>query len=313
MKLIDDDIDLTPYMIDPEVNKIKPANDWTDQVIDHFHGPIENHYGPKLPWAKTNKIFEFRKGEVSIIGGINGHGKSQIWNQVILDLLCQGERVCLASLEMKPYRTMVRMARQAAGIDEPSVPFLRQLGKWTDGLLWLYDKVGNCRPETMLALVRYAVDKFKVEHFVIDNLTKVIPGEDNYNGQKDFVNALCGLAAELDIHIHLIMHVRKGASEDDVPNKMSLKGAGSVADMVDNIFIVWRNKGKEKQIREGNMARAIEPDALLILEKQRNADGEQSEATFLFWFDIASQQYLEDRNGMPKAYTSVTKSALGIH
>lgn len=313
MHLIDDeDIDLDRYMVDPEVNKIKPASDWTQQVIDHYHKPPEANLSAKLPWSKTVNIFRFRDGEVSIIGGINGHGKSLIWGQVALDLIDQGERVCIASLEMKPYRTMVRMARQASGTDEPSVRWLKALGKWTDGKLWLYDHIGNCKPHKMIALIRYAVDKFKIKHFIIDNLTKVIPGEDNLNGQKDFVNDLCNVAAELGIHIHLVMHVRKGMDENKPPNKMDLKGAGAVTDMVDNIFVVWRNKEKERQIREGNMAEVPEPDALLILMKQRNADGDQDEATFLFWFDTMSHQYIEDRNGLIKQYHSITKQDEGI-
>lgn len=302
MDLIDDDIDLSGYMQDPEVNKIKPASDWTDEVVAHFHAPAAHRDVAFLPWKKMQNIFEFRRGEVSIIGGINGHGKSVMWGQVILGLCGQDEKVCVASLEMKPKFTMARMTKQGSGEGDPAIHFIKKFGAWTNNRLWLYDKVGNCAPEKMLALIRYAVDKFDIKHFVIDNLTKVIPGEDNYNGQKDFVNSLCGIAADLNIHIHLIMHVRKGASEDDIPNKMSLKGAGSVADMVDNIFIVWRNKRKEREVREGNMDSIEEPDALLIIEKQRNGEGEDTEGKFLYWFHRWSNQYLEDRHASPEMF-----------
>lgn len=306
MELIADDIDLSEWMSEVEAHKLRPAGDWTEQVIDHFWAPVESKIVRLLPWPKTHKLFQIRPGETTIVAGINGHGKSEVLGQIVLDLCVQGDKVCVASLEMKPYRTMVRMAKQASGTSEPEVPFLKQLGRWTNGKLWLYDHVGMVAPEKMVALIRYAKATFDIDVFVVDNLTKVVPGEDNYNGQKDFINQITTLASDLNIHIIVVMHVRKQASEADVPNKMSLKGAGSIADMVDNIIIVWRNKEKERQLRDGNNAKVAEPDALLLIEKQRNAEGEESEATYLFWFDRMSHQYLEDRNGRLKTYNLVT-------
>lgn len=300
MRLIEDNIDLTAYLEDSkETSMIKSALNWLAEVIDHFHGKSENKYGPRLPWLKTRDDFEFRRGEVTIWAGINSHGKSMLLSQVALSLMVQGERVCLASLEMKPFRTMARMARQARGEDEPSIAFLNYFHQWTDGKLWIYDRTGSVKPQTMLALIRYAKDKFDIDHFIIDNLTKVIAGEDNYNGQKDFADSLATLAADLDIHIHIVMHVRKGKDENEIPNKMSIKGAGSLTDIVDNIFIVFRNKMKERQIREGNNAMTPDPDALLILEKQRNGE---TEATYQLWFHGPSFQYVENRNDQPTVY-----------
>jgi twinkle protein len=224
--------------------------------------------------------------------------------------MTQDEKVCIASLEMKPYRTMVRMVKQGMGGNEPTPRDIEAFMKWTDGRLWLYDRLGEVKPAVMLAVIRYAVATFGITHFMIDNLTKVIPGEDSYNAQKDFVNALFAIAQDLNIHIHLVMHVKKAEDESKPPNKMSIKGAGSITDIVDNIFIVWRNKPKEKQIREGENAKFGEPDALLNLEKQRNAEGEHSEASYMFWFEPFSLQYLDDRHMQAKPLVDVHKPHL---
>lgn len=307
MNLIKDNIDLSDYMISPEGNSVRPASDWVQEVRDHFHKPQTDTRAVRLPWSKLNGVFEFRPGEVSIIGGINGHGKSIMWSQVILGLCAQGERVCLASLEMKPRLTLARMAKQAHGSSSPPISFIDKMARWSDERLWLYDKVGNCDPEKMLALIRYAKDKFNIDHFVIDNLTKVISGEDNFNGQKDFVNSLCSIASDLNIHIHLVVHVRKGASEDDAPNKMSIKGAGSIVDMADNLFIAWRNKSKERARRSGEAVGVEEPDATLTLDKQRNGEGEENEGLFLFWYDRFSNQFLEDGYARPESISAISR------
>jgi twinkle protein len=297
MQLIRDSIDLSEFMGDAEPDHaVNPASHWLDGVIDHFYKPAEAPL-TRLGWRKTHADFQFRSGEVTLWAGINGHGKSQMVGQVALDLMLQSERVCMASLEMHPVRTMARMARQAHGSDEPPRRYLQQFATWTDDKLWLYEHVGSCAPAVMLAVIRYAVSKFGVTHFIVDNLMKIVAGEDAYNEQKDFVNGLCTIAHDTGVHIHLVLHVKKGKDEHDVPGKFAIKGSGAITDLVDNVFIVWRNKAKEAAIRAGGDNDPDNPDALLCLEKQRNGE---AEGRYGFWFDRHSMQYLESRLDHPK-------------
>lgn len=291
MQLLDDDLDLSEYLQAPqEAHKIRSAADWAEDVINSFYKP-RNAPNAVLGFSKTDFDFEIRRGEVTLWAGINGHGKSQFVGQVVLNQILRAQKVCVASLEMAPARTMARMSRQAFGDDRPTQDFIRSFHRWTDGKLWLYDHVGPCRPEIIVALIRYASDTFGIDQFVVDNLTKVVDGEDNYNAQKDFVNQLCMAAHDTGVHVHLVAHVRKGKSEKDQPGKFDVKGAGSITDLVDNVFIVWRNKAKEEAIRAGNMNYdRSEPDTMLQLEKQRNGE---TEGHYRFWFHPASLQYLE--------------------
>lgn len=299
MHLIRDNIDFSVYMDEPPAeHRVVPASSMLDAVIDHFFKPDD---APKvlMGWRKTHAAFEFRPGEVSLWGGINGHGKSQVIGQVALDLMDQSQRVCISSLEMAPPKVMARMARQAGGRLDVTIPFLKTFHSWTDNRLWIYDHVGSTDPRTILAVIRYAVDKFGVQHFVVDNLAKVIEKEDDYNGQKAFVNSLCTVAKDTGVHIHLVLHVKKGESEHKIPGKFDIKGSGAVADLVDNIWIVWRNKAKEAKMQEGNHEDADQPDCILNLEKQRHGEREGS---FHFWFHPDSMQYMESRHDRPKVY-----------
>jgi twinkle protein len=148
----------------------------------------------------------------------------------------------------------------------------------------------------MLAVTRYTIEKFNVNHFVIDNLMKCGMGEDDYNGQKDFVNGLCIISKDTGCHIHLVLHVKKGKTEADIPGKFDVKGSGAITDSVDNVFIVWRNKAKEAAMRASEEYSPDDPDALLILDKQRNGE---AEGRYRLFFDRASLQYVEDRNSQP--------------
>jgi twinkle protein len=308
MRVIDGDtIDLSDYMSESEeVHKIRPAREWSQGVIDALYAR-KTHAPVMLGWQKCENKFELRAGELTIWGGINGHGKSMLTSQVALDLCVQDQRVCIASLEMKPEKTMLRMAKQAFASGYPNVEFIRGMHDWTDGRLWLYDHTGSVKPQKMLAIVRYAVENFGIQHFVIDNLMKCVPGDDDYNGQKDFVNALTAIAQDTGVHIHLVAHVKKGGSEYDRPGKFDIKGSGSITDLADNLFIVWRNKRKEA-VRDGKLkiAKATEsdavmhePDCYLSMEKQRNGD---FEGVFGFWFDAPSMQYVEHYGQHPRRY-----------
>ncbi|QGZ66385.1 AAA family ATPase [Paraburkholderia acidisoli] len=120
------------------------------------------------------------------------------------------------------------------------------------------------------------------------------------------MNSLTAIAHDTGAHIHLIAHVKKGGSEYDRPGKFDVKGSGSITDLADNLFIVWRNKRKEavgseklKLKREEADLVMGEPDCYLSLEKQRNGD---YEGVFGLWFDGPSMQYVENRGQLPRKY-----------
>lgn len=292
MQLIDDSIDFAAYMEVPEDHKIKPASSWLHETVDMFYAPNEEGVMPGMLWQKTRDKVRFRPGEVSLWAGINGHGKSMFLSQVELDLCYQAQRVMVASFEMKPARQMHRMSRQASGSSLPSREFLELFSQWTDGRLWIYDHVGAVEWKKLIAVMRYAVANFGIQHFVVDSLMKCVKGEDDYNAQKDFVNALCAFALDHQVHVHLVHHMKKGESEHKTPGKFDVKGTGAITDQVDNLFIVWRNK---KAAEENNG----EPTCVLACEKQRNGE---FEGKFGFWFDPDSQQYVEALSEQPCAY-----------
>jgi len=258
-----------------------------------------------MPWTKTHEGFDFRKGEVTVYAGSNGGGKSLATGQIAMSLIEQGEKVCVASFEMKPKRTLLRMLRQFGGFNF-DVPLLHGENRihsiiadfsiWADGHLWLYDQQGSVSPRQVVAMARYCAVELGIGHIFVDSLMKCVSGEDAYNEQKQFVDELCAIARDNNIHIHLIHHIRKGSSEEIKPNKMDIKGSGSITDQVDNVFIWWRNKKKEHDIQNGNPLDNTQPDAIMMCEKQRNGE---SERWYNFWYDKDSQQFIENANAGP--------------
>jgi len=301
--LTPNDFDFRQFMTEAEPQaKVVPAEAWREQLIETTRGaaPVT---GALLPWSKTHDHLRFRGGEVTLWQGINGHGKSQLLGQASLGFGAQGERACIASFEMKPISTLKRMLRQAAMNDRPSEQFAGRFMDWIRGKFWIYDQLGQVKPEMIYAVIRYCADRLKIKHIIVDSLMKCVRGEDDYNGQKDFVDMLTSLARDHSVHIHLVHHVRKKDNEDSVPGKFDAKGSGAISDQVDQVLTVWRNKKKERareqSARTGAMMPADladAPDAMLICDKNRHGEWEGSVA---LWYHPQSMQYTGDSRCIP--------------
>jgi twinkle protein len=229
---------------------------------------------------------------VTLWAWINGHGKSMMLSMVMLSLMSQDYRACIASFEMKPLVQLERMMRQISGGGRPTEEWVDLSMQWLDGRLWFYDQQGTVDVQSVYAVCKYAADRLKVSHVVIDSLMKCVRGEDDYNGQKNLVDELTAIARDTGLHIHLVHHVRKSGDENSPPGKFDAKGSGSITDQVDNVMIVWRNKKKEAAARNGKPADEDAPDAMLICDKQRNGEWEGAVS---LWFHAPAQQYCPDR------------------
>ena len=236
-----------------------------------------------MKWS--NGKFDFRPGEVTVWCGINGQGKSLLTGQVAQQLMSEGHKILIMSFEMSPGRTMVRMSRQALGDYPPSTDHFLAWAKWSSQTLWFFNHQGALDPEAVLGAILHAIETRDVKHIFVDNLMKVCSGEDDYNGQKQFVQYLTDIARVKMVHIHLVHHARKGNKETDEIDKFSVRGASSIVDQVDNLCLIQRNLKKEERIYNGLLTAAEDkttPDTFLRVAKQRNGDWQ---GTINLWFN----------------------------
>ena len=288
--------ELNAYMIkrdDSERANVKPVSEFLDELISFFNSD-GIYSGASLPWQKTNEQFRLRPGEVTLWAGFNGSGKSLVLGQIMLHLL-KDQKVCIASLEMKPVTTLARMCRQALGSNNPTDEYVKRFCDRGGDKLWLYNQLGTVNSDRIISVIHYATEKLGVHHFVIDSLMKCgIPDED-LAGQKRFLDRLCAAAKDTGCHIHLVAHSRKGFDELTPPGKMDVRGSGSITDQVDNVLTVWRNKRKEQAVASSKADEKMlnEPDTLIICDKQRNGEWE---GKIGLWFDQASMRFKEAKS-----------------
>lgn len=312
--IIVDDMDFSDYVHETEAKtKIHKASDYVEALKLRLRQRKSRNI-IVMPWEKTQDNFELRKGEVTLWSGQNGHGKSLLTNQVALSLISQGEKVVIASFEMKPATTLQRMSRMWIGVNPISEAFqgeegLKQIdtlydefGEWSDNRLWLYNQMGTTDMNVVIGMARYCAKELGINHIFIDNLAKCISHDDDYNGQKMFMDEITAVARDYQVHIHVVHHLRKPANENIVPDKHDNKGSGTITDQVDNVMMIWRNKPKEEDIKvRGEFSgMSEEPDQYLLCRKQRNYEGsDEGEPTIGLWFHRDAQQYLGDIADQP--------------
>jgi len=297
--------------LDPE--ELKPARDFDEKVFDILSGKQLGEAGYMLPWAKGRGI-RLRNGEVILLAGVNGHGKSEGAGHILAEMMNQDVRGCLASMEFKPERALARLVRQLSGVRTPSREYHSSINNWLDGKLWVFDVVGSAKADRIIDVFTYARRRYGIEFFIIDNLAKCGFAEDDYNGQKKFVDKLTDFAKEHDVIVLLVLHMRKKEDESRAAGKMDIKGTGAITDMADTVLIWWRNKKKEESQRIADATGeqldseiAGKPDAMCICEKQRNGE---DEPRLTLWFDRDSHQFLETSASRPKMYVRYSAAPL---
>lgn len=307
-----DDIDFSLYEhVTDHQQKVKSASVYVQALMDRVESGTREKQA-YMPWLKTKQLIQFRPGEVTIWGGPNGSGKSLVTGQVALSLCAQDEKVCIASFEMKPTKTLERMGRQFTSfplfdvaMSDPAIKAdtLQQYAEfrdWTDTRMWIYDQQGTIQWRQVCAVARYCARELGITQVFIDSLMKCVAGEDDYNGQKAFIDEICSIARDENIHVHLIHHIKKPTTDSQKPTKYDLKGSGAITDQVDNVIAVWRDKEKERDRQAGKPLQDTRPDSLLIVDKQRNGEG--WEGYIGIWYHPASQQFLPDAFAEPMRF-----------
>lgn len=289
--------------LDPEA--LRNAGEFTDDVLREFAN-AGTDYGIAMPWDRLTGKLVIRMGEVVILAGINGHGKSEVAGQVTVNAVKCGWRACVASMEFRPGKWLKRMVRQATGNSAPAAAFIGHTMRWLSDGLWVFDATGTAKSEVILETFAYAAKRYGVELFVIDNLAKCGFDEDDYNAQKNFVDRLTDFAKTYDVAVLLVAHMKKQHDENTDAGKMGIKGTGALTDMVDTVLSIWRNKPKEEKARLAQATGAEisddtrnEPDAVLKCHKQRNGE---DEPRCPLWFDIDSHQFMPSPRARPLNY-----------
>lgn len=221
--------------------------------------------------------FSFRHKELTIWAGTSGCGKSTLTGQIALSLAAQGQKVCIASYEMAAEMTMERMIQQATGLAPRADTghlrdaFFKKYGE----KIFLFDTDDWSTDKEVYRMIEENHEDYHCDHFIIDNMTSCTSLTD-YEQQRAFVQSLMTLAKKLDIHIHLVVHMRKKQLVDvknedihDLLEQDNIRGSSTITDTACNVFTMVANAKKRRLMLEGKTYDDSIPDVLVKMTKQR--------------------------------------------
>lgn len=198
------------------------------------------------------KIMGLLLGDVTILSGISGAGKTSWLDCVILNVIQNGFKVAVWSGELQDYRFQNWIDCVAAGknhvVKSPQYEnvyytprhIADKINGWLDGKLYLYNNKYRNRWAQLFSDIKEIVEKENVNLVVLDNLMALnIADYDGakYEQQTQFINDVKEYAKEKNIHVILVCHPRK---EGSFLRAESISGTADLVNLCDNLFILHR-------------------------------------------------------------------------
>lgn len=193
-------------------------------------------------------------GEVTLLSGVNGSGKSSWLNIVMINAIQRGFNTACFSGELTPENMKRWMFLPTAGkqysIKDPNHDNVydvddRVVGKiedWFDGKFFLFNNDYGNRYEQILSDIKGIISEKRVRLLIIDNLMAVNLGEkgDKNDRQKNFILEVVEIAKKYQVHIIIVAHPRKESGNQTLLRKESISGSSDLGNAVQNIAIVHR-------------------------------------------------------------------------
>lgn len=277
--------------MDPE--QLREAVEFKSDILRELFDSRDD--GLETPWSYLDGQLRFRPGELVVLAGATGHGKSQVMGQLTACAMYQGARCLVASMEFKPARWLRNLTEQVGGMREGSITreYAADIVDWFDGRLWVFDVTGTATAQDLIDVFTYARSRYDVTWFVIDNLSKCGIPDDDYAAQKRFVDQMSDFARDHGVTLFIVHHMRKGMGNGE-QGRSDIKGSGGITDMAHTVCTIWRNRDKE----DGEENEQEKPDAVFRVTKQRETGKEPAVG---LWYYPASGQFCQKGQG-PRAY-----------
>jgi twinkle protein len=224
-------------------------NEIRSEVFRELANPDQVAGRQMRSFPTLNKLLKgHRKGELSILTGPTGIGKTTIISQISMDLCSQGVNTLWGSFELNNVRLAKKMLNQFAqkNLEKHLAEFDLWADKFSQVPLYFMRFHGGTEVEAVLDAMDYAVYVYDVEHIVLDNLQFMMQvghfkGYERFDQLDSAISLFRKFATEKNVHITLIIHPRK---EDDgqALSINSVFGTAKATQEADNVIIVQKGK-----------------------------------------------------------------------
>jgi twinkle protein len=197
-------------------------------------------------FTQLNRLLQgHRPGELTVLTGPTGSGKTTFMSEYSLDLCMQGVRTFWGSFEVRNARLAKTMLTQFAG--KRLENNLEEFDHWADEFsqlpLFFMTFHGPQNFKQVLQTMRATTKKYDIAHVIVDNLQFMLGTSEN-SGQQDrfwqqdmVIGHFRKFCNERNCHVTLVVHPRKEQNEGDLRNS-SIFGGIKASQEADNILIL---------------------------------------------------------------------------
>ena len=253
-------LDLNRILQDAQVvphDSIVSFSELRDNVLHEIMYP-EKYVGAPLPSLPkfTTLIKGLRRGELSVLTGATGSGKTTFLGQLSLDLAEQEMNVLWGSFEIKNTRLMHKLLQQHAREPLPAgdpamAEKLEAIANRFESLpLHFLRFHGGSDVDDVLDAMDYAVYVNDVQHIILDNMQFMISRQnsnstfDKFDIQDVAIEKFRKFATDRNVHISLVVHPKK-QEEDSKLSIASIYGSAKATQEADTVLILQHEGGKK--------------------------------------------------------------------
>jgi twinkle protein len=260
---------------------------------------------------------------MTLMTGDSGSGKSSLLGHIAVDLMMQGAKVCIASMEVPAAVTLWIMSRQLIGASGPHLEkteanerLLAKALAWLNTRCVIYDFLGITDWRMLLDVFNYSVTELGMNVAILDSVMRIGIPEDDLAAQALAAAEFANFSTKTGCHLIVVNHINKG----DGTMKRRVSGSKKWTDNANNLVEIMRNEEKATKIADAYARRDArnpvtekaawdidnkaltevlekygnEHDAKFILAKQRHPGARQNGSVHL-WFDHGSLQFRKNR------------------
>lgn len=281
----------------PRHEKVRHISEFLDELRQEFeHGDRTRGLTTGFP-SLDNLIGGRRFGEVVVISGGTGSGKSTLCMNLALHIASQGEGVLISSFEIPIPHVMRKLTQMITGkwfhMREDQTGSTMQLDDFERACqilseipLYFINIFGEMSIDEFVECASYARRRLKCKTVILDHVHFMLRSGDPRFQTNEIDKAMLDLkqcAVDNELFMPIVVHPRKGSEDNAVVTINDFRGSSFIAQAADIAMSVWRDRGE-------NLDPAIGRSRIHVL-KCRSEDG--NEGVIEMGFKYAAQSFVD--------------------
>ncbi|XP_076107139.1 twinkle mtDNA helicase-like [Mytilus galloprovincialis] len=276
-------------------------------------------------FAQFNNVLKgLRPGELTVMSGRTGSGKTTFMSEYSLDLCMQGVNTLWGSFEVNNTRLAKTMLIQYAK-KKLSPENLNEFDQFADEFqklpMHFMTFFGQNEIKKVIDTMAHAVYIHDTQHIIVDNLQFMMGSDmdvtDKFSKQNLVYAAFRRFASEHNVHLTLVIHPRK-ENEDTELTTASIFGSAKATQEADNVILLQTSKtkrGGKKYIEVtknrfdgelGNISLKFDPEDLTLSnagKKEKKSSGrEKSDEKTNTEYEDFSDEYEDEEEEKQKEF-----------